>query len=519
MKRIAKRISQCFLASLVLVMMFGMTSQAAVKKVTITAPTKNKTYTVYRTTKNVKKQIKASVKVTKKKDSKALTYKSSNPSVVSVTSKGKITCKKAGTATITVASKQNPKVKDTIKIKVVQRATKLTASTNGYTIKKSLTVTKGKSVKVAITAAPADASNKVTWKSSKSSVAKVDKNGKITAKKAGTATITATAKDGSKKKVSFKVKVVTGKVSKITVDKTEVALVVGGTSAEATATVKATVKTSGKKASKVVGWTTSNKKVATVKNGKITAVAEGTATITVKATDGSNKKATVKVTVTKKEEPKKEEPKKDPAPNPTPGATTYTKKLEANVGALTNGFTVKSSKSIKWTDGNKALSALNNATKDIEKHLPSKIKTGSTVVVNGQSYTLKYTAEGWVLLNKNNQKVDIANKLLSSNVGDVTISNKATADQVKTALEKVYAGKVLLTGPYDFGTGTITVDKQTFVVSKFVVKNGAVEAVIDGANVTIVMDSTTTITVTSDKPLDSIMTAVEAMFNGVYTVK
>ena len=212
MKRIAKRISKCFLASLVLVMMFGMTSQAAVKKVTITAPTNAKSYTVYRTTKNVKKQIKATVKVTSKKDKKTLTYKSSKPSVVSVTSKGKITCKKAGTATITVASKQNPKVKDKIKIKVVQRATKLTASTNGYTISKQLKVIKGKSVKVSITAAPSDASNKVTWKSSNTRIAKVDKNGKITAKKAGTATITATAKDGSKKKVSFKVKVVTGKL-------------------------------------------------------------------------------------------------------------------------------------------------------------------------------------------------------------------------------------------------------------------------------------------------------------------
>ena len=36
------------------------------------------------------------------------------------------------------------------------------------------------------------------WKSSKSSVVKVDANGKVTAKKAGTATITATTKNGLK---------------------------------------------------------------------------------------------------------------------------------------------------------------------------------------------------------------------------------------------------------------------------------------------------------------------------------
>ncbi len=46
---------------------------------------------------------------------------------------------------------------------------------------------------------PADASQKVTWKSSKSSVAKVSSTGKVTAVKVGTATITATTKTGKKK--------------------------------------------------------------------------------------------------------------------------------------------------------------------------------------------------------------------------------------------------------------------------------------------------------------------------------
>ena len=49
---------------------------------------------------------------------------------------------------------------------------------------------------------------------------------------------------------------------------------------------------------KKLKWTTSNKKVATVnQSGKITAKGRGTATIKVMATDGSNKYATIKVTV------------------------------------------------------------------------------------------------------------------------------------------------------------------------------------------------------------------------------
>lgn len=56
---------------------------------------------------------------------------------------------------------------------------------------------------------------------------------------------------------------------------------------------------------KNVTWTSSNPEVATVENGVVTAVAEGNAVITAKATDGSNKVATCNVTVVKElnEEP------------------------------------------------------------------------------------------------------------------------------------------------------------------------------------------------------------------------
>lgn len=51
--------------------------------------------------------------------------------------------------------------------------------------------------------------SKITYSSSKKSVAKVDKNGKVTAKKAGTATIKAkvTLKNGKTKTVTMKVTV------------------------------------------------------------------------------------------------------------------------------------------------------------------------------------------------------------------------------------------------------------------------------------------------------------------------
>ena len=65
--------------------------------------------------------------------------------------------------------------------------------------KTKLSLKKGKTYTLKATVTPKDCTDKsVKWKSSKSSVVKVDANGKVTAKKAGTATITAATKNGLK---------------------------------------------------------------------------------------------------------------------------------------------------------------------------------------------------------------------------------------------------------------------------------------------------------------------------------
>ena len=65
--------------------------------------------------------------------------------------------------------------------------------------KTSLSLTEGASEKLLATVSPANATNKsVTWSSSDDSVATVDANGKVTAVKAGTATITVRTVDGGK---------------------------------------------------------------------------------------------------------------------------------------------------------------------------------------------------------------------------------------------------------------------------------------------------------------------------------
>lgn len=78
-----------------------------------------------------------------------------------------------------------------------------------------LSLTVGKSKKLTYTIEPSQGNDKVTWKSSKPGVASVSSGGKITAKKVGTAVITAETSGGAKATCTVTVnpKAVTGKLS------------------------------------------------------------------------------------------------------------------------------------------------------------------------------------------------------------------------------------------------------------------------------------------------------------------
>ena len=118
-------------------------------------------------------------------------------------------------------------------------------------------------------------------------------NGVVTAVANGTATITATTADGSNKTATCAVTVnIPVKATGVTLNQTSLTL----TSAGQTATLQATVSPSNA-SNKNVTWSSSNPSVASVSNGVVTAVANGTATITVTTADGSNKTATCAVTV------------------------------------------------------------------------------------------------------------------------------------------------------------------------------------------------------------------------------
>ena len=227
----------------------------------------------------------------------AVTWTSSAVSVASVDSNGKITAKTAGSAVITCKSVSDNSVVGicnvTVKAKV-QTPTEIKVSTISLN-KTTASVTKGKTLQLTATVTPTNATNKVvTWRTSDKNVAMVSENGLVTAKSAGTATITCTAKDGSNVKATCKITVKNPvvKVTKVTLNKTTATL-----APKETLTLKATV-TPTNATNKAVTWKSSNTKIATVSSsGKVTAKAAGTVTITCTAKDGSGKKATCKITV------------------------------------------------------------------------------------------------------------------------------------------------------------------------------------------------------------------------------
>ena len=139
----------------------------------------------------------------------------------------------------------------------------------------------GTNITLNATVKPTDAKDKsVAWSTSNASVATVS-SGKVTAVSPGAAVITVTTNDGGYKATcTVTVTQNAVKVTGVTLDKTQASLSQGES-----VTLAATVVPSNA-TDKGVKWATSNTSVATVSNGKVTAVSPGTAIITVTTDDG-----------------------------------------------------------------------------------------------------------------------------------------------------------------------------------------------------------------------------------------
>ena len=222
---------------------------------------------------------------------KQLTWTSSDPAVAAVDSKGKVTAKGLGNATITceAADGAGASVSCEVEVFVPVAAVKSDAKTISVNTEET-------TEPVSITIDPEDAKYKdVTWSTADETIATVSEDGRITGVKAGKTKITATSADviGENEKAklfAFDVTVLQP-VKSINLDKTSVNIAKGSSQ-------KLVPEVLPQDASnKKLVWKSSNESVATVSNGSVSAKGVGKATITCTSEDGSGASASCEVTV------------------------------------------------------------------------------------------------------------------------------------------------------------------------------------------------------------------------------
>ena len=129
-------------------------------------------------------------------------WKSDNPKIATVSSKGVVKGVKAGTVRITATSTANKKISGVFTVEVVSKSVK------NVTVEKVGDVYVGDQVALIATATPAKAAQSFSWKSGNTKVATVDENGVVTAHSAGKVKMTATATDGTGKKATVTIRVI-----------------------------------------------------------------------------------------------------------------------------------------------------------------------------------------------------------------------------------------------------------------------------------------------------------------------
>ena len=316
----------------------------------------------------------------------------------------------------------------------------------------NITMYVGQTSSVSATVTPENATNKsVKWTSSDTNVVIVDNNGRLDAKKVGTANITVTTNDGFKTS-TVKVTVVTKPVpvtgvklnaSSITLSKNE-------------KTILKTTITPSNATNNQVTWKSSNESVVTVdQNGTVTAKNYGTANITVTTNDGK-KTATVKVNV--------------PQPDVS-SISVYIAKYSSSklyVGANTRIYveyypTDAANKSVTWkssntkvatVDSSGTIKAVGRGTATITATTPngkSAYKT-FTVVENPAHYSIKFTKANYgnspsyaLTVYKNGSTFEDYSRVLYKNSNGITVNvYKGAPTSTKTINENTKTATLVL---------------------------------------------------------------------------
>ena len=238
---------------------------------------------------------------------KNVTWSSENSDIASVDN-GLVTAIGEGTTNIVVTTEDGEKTA-TCEVTVIKEQTpepepeEVPVEEISLNIQ-NITLEIGETTALETTISPDNATNKnVTWTSEDENVASVD-NGLVTAIGEGTTNIVVTTEDGEKT-ATCEVTVIKEQtpepepeeihIEKVDLNLQNVSLQIGET-----ATLVAII-TPNDATNKNVTWTSEDENIASVDNGLVTAIGEGTTNIVVTTEDGE-KTATCKITVTEEEE-------------------------------------------------------------------------------------------------------------------------------------------------------------------------------------------------------------------------
>ncbi len=365
----------------------------------------------------------------------ACTWSSSNSSVASVDSSGKVTAKKSGTANITVKTTNGKTATCKVTVKPAPTSVKVNPT--------SVTLGKGEKYTISESTNSGSYAWGFSWSSSNTSVATVTKGSAnkatVTAKGVGTAIITIKTYNGKTAQCKVTVKNAPTSVktnpTSVTLGKGEKYTISESTNSGAYANA-ANLK-----------WSTSNSSVATVTKGsgnKATVTAKGNGTAYIKITLYNGKTATCKVTV-----------KNAPSSVKTnPTSVTLGKGEKYTISENTNSGTYANAANLKWTTSNSSVATVtkgsgNKATitakgvgtayikitlyngktaqcKVTVKNAPSSVKTNPTSVTldKGETYVISESTNSGAYANAANLKWSTTN----SSVATVTkgSANKAT---------------------------------------------------------------------------------------------
>lgn len=343
-----------------------------------------------------------------------ITWSTSNNAVASVSDKGLVTALKEGTATVkvTVTSGRFTK-EDTCLVTVVQPVSSVTLDKTNASLKV------GDNVKLTPTVLPNNATNKaVTWATSDANVATVN-DGLVRAIKSGSAIITVTTVDGNK--TSSCTVTVFQPVSGVVLDKQAHTLNVGENF-----TLNATLNPNDAD-NKEVTWSSSNTAVATVNNGKVTALKAGTTTITVKTADG-NKEASCVVTVLQ----------------PVTGVTLDSSELALVVGEDTTLVATvlpsdASNKAVTWTTSDASVATVNNEGKVVAVGPGSAVITVKTTDGNKTSSCIVTVTQLVTGVTLDKEEASVETNKTTTLVATVLPANASNKDVVWTSSDKLIA--------------------------------------------------------------------------------